>query len=57
MPNPAITAPTQVFVSPLTAPHGYDVTVTNATSTKNGSNVLVRATSGKPVSVLVRPRP
>ncbi len=30
VPNRSITAPTQVFVSPLTSPHGYDVRATNA---------------------------
>jgi hypothetical protein len=56
LPNRAIKAPTQVFVSPLTSPHGYDVKVTGATATKSGSIVLVRAASSRPVSITITPR-
>jgi hypothetical protein len=56
-PNPKITRPTQIFVSPLTSPHGYAVTVTGGSATKSGSIVQVRATSTKPVVVRVTPRP
>lgn len=56
VPDRSITAPTQIFVSPLTSPHGYDVTATNATYTRSGSTVLLRATSARPVSVVIRPR-
>jgi endoglycosylceramidase len=55
-PDPSITAPTQIFVSPLTSPHGYDVGVTGGRATKNGSYVQVRATSPDPVKVTVTPR-
>lgn len=48
--------PTQVFVSPLTSPHGYGVTATGASATKQGSLVLLRPTSSKPVSVQITPR-
>ena len=48
-PDPSITQPTQIFVSPLTSPHGYDVEVTGGTATKNGSIVLVKATLARPV--------
>ena len=56
LPNCAVKAPTQVFVSPLTSPHGYDVRVTDATATKKGSIVLVRAASSRPVSITITPR-
>jgi endoglycosylceramidase len=56
-PNPAITAPTQIFVSPLTAPKGYDVAVSGGHAQKAGSLVQVRATSRQPVTVSVTPRP
>ncbi len=56
-PDPGITAPTQVFVSPLTSPHGYDVQVSGGTFRKHGSTLLVRATSSRTVTVEVTPRP
>ncbi|MET0839207.1 MAG: cellulase family glycosylhydrolase [Marmoricola sp.] len=55
-PNRAITQPTQVFVSPLTSPRGYDVKVTGGTATKSGSIVLVNATSSSPVTVRITPK-
>src|SRR3954447_10140054 len=56
-PKLSIQQPTQIFVSPLTSPHGYDVQVTGGTATKTGSTVLVRATSAKTVTVKVTPTP
>src|SRR6478735_2341635 len=55
-PKLSIKAPTQIFVSPLTSPHGYDVKVTGGTATRSGSVVLVKATSSKTVTVKVTPR-
>ena len=57
VPDRTIKAPTQVFVSPLTSPKGYDVTASGATYSKKGSIVLVRATSGGPVTLVIKPRP
>jgi hypothetical protein len=56
-PKLSIKQPTQIFVSPLTSPHGYDVQVTGGTATRSGSVVLVKATSSKTVTVKVTPRP
>jgi len=55
-PKLSVQQPTQIFVSPLTSPHGYDVKVTGGTATKSGSLVLVRASSSKTVTVRVTPR-
>jgi len=57
LPDPGIIAPTQIFVSPLTSPHGYDVQVSGGTARKVGSLVRVRATSRRPVRLSVTPRP
>ena len=54
-PKLSIKQPTQIFVSPLTSPHGYDVKVTGGTATRSGSMVLVKATSSKTVTVKVTP--
>jgi endoglycosylceramidase len=56
-PRLTIKQPTQIFVSPLTSPHGYDVQVTGGSATKSGSYVQVRATSAKPVTVIITPKP
>ncbi|MET0520987.1 MAG: endoglycoceramidase, partial [Jiangellaceae bacterium] len=56
-PNTKIKQPTQIFVSPLTSPRGYDVKVTGGTATKSGSIVLVKATGSKTVTVKVTPKP
>ncbi|MEO7351443.1 MAG: hypothetical protein ABIR34_00090 [Marmoricola sp.] len=55
-PTPGISSPTQIFVSPLTSPHGYDVHVTGGRAQKAGSLVQVRATSLSQVKVTVPPR-
>ena len=39
-PKLSIKQPTQIFVSPLTSPHGYDVKVTGGSATKSGSVVM-----------------
>ncbi len=55
-PKLSIKQPTQIFVSPLTSPHGYDVSVAGGTATRSGSIVLVKATSRSPVTVRITPR-
>jgi endoglycosylceramidase len=55
-PDPRITAPTQIFVSPLTSPRGYDVQVSGGRAKQAGSLLYVRATSRQPVTVTVTPR-
>ena len=54
-PKLSIKQPTQIFVSPLTSPKGYDVSVTGGSATRKGSIVLVKATS-EPVTVKITPR-
>jgi Glycoside hydrolase family 5 C-terminal domain len=56
-PKLSIRQPTQIFVSPLTSPHGYAVKVTGGTATRSGSLVLVKATSSRSVTVKVTPTP
>ena len=56
-PDPSITQPTRIFVSPLTSPNGYDVDVTGGSASSSGSLVHVRATSTEPVSVTITPKP
>ncbi|MBO9523061.1 MAG: cellulase family glycosylhydrolase [Nocardioidaceae bacterium] len=53
----AIDAPTRIFVSPVTAPHGYDVVTSAGTVTKNGSYVDVDADTNDVVTISVTPRP
>jgi endoglycosylceramidase len=55
--DPAITAPTRIFVSPLTAPHGYTVTSSAGTVTKNGSYVDLTGTGSGTVNVTITPLP
>ena len=55
-PNLEITQPTQIFVSPLTSPHGYDVRVTGGSATKTGSIVQVSAMSSTTVTVKITPK-
>ncbi len=55
--NPSITAPTHIFVSPLTAPHGYTVTTNLGTVTKNGSYVDLANTGPGTVKVSITPLP
>jgi endoglycosylceramidase len=56
-PNPAVTAPTRIFVSPLTSPDGYDVSVTGGqVSSRSGQYVEVTADGTAPVRVQVTPR-
>jgi endoglycosylceramidase len=56
-PNPAVTAPTRIFVSPLTTPHGYDVGVTGGhVTSQSGQYVEIAADGSAPVSVHVTAR-
>jgi hypothetical protein len=55
--DPSITAPTRIFVSPLTAPHGYTVTTSAGTVTKNGSYVDLNGTGSGTVNVTITPLP
>ncbi|MCZ4498266.1 MAG: endoglycoceramidase [Marmoricola sp.] len=55
--DPSIAAPTKIFVSPLTAPHGYTVTSSSGTVTKNGSYVDLAVGTAGPVSVRITPLP
>jgi hypothetical protein len=53
----AIDAPTRIFVSPLTAPNGYDVVASAGTVTKDGSYVEIDADVDGRVQVTITPRP
>ena len=56
-PSPRITAPTEVFVSPLHYPQGYTVAVRNGRVVdRDGRVVKVRATRDQVVTVVVRRR-
>lgn len=52
----SIDAPTVVFVSPVTAPNGYDVVASAGTVTTDGSYVEIADAVG-PVKVTITPRP
>jgi hypothetical protein len=53
----SINAPTRIFVSPLTSPHGYDVTTSAGNATTNGSYVDIHAHSDGEIQVTITPRP
>ena len=55
--DPSIDAPTRIFVSPLTAPHGYDVATTEGTVTQDGSYVDLAVHTDTVVHVTITPRP
>jgi len=58
-PDPTISAPTRIFVSPLAfrhGPHGYRVAVTHADVRRHGHYLLVRAHSDRVVTVRITPR-
>jgi hypothetical protein len=55
--DPSIDAPTRIFVSPLTAPHGYTVTTSAGTVTKNGSYVDLDTDAAGTVNVTITPLP
>ena len=53
-PDPSITAPTRIFVSPLHYPHGFRVSVDHGSVvSRSARHVLVRADSGQVVTVRV----
>ena len=52
-PDPSVTAPTRIFVSPLHYPHGYRVIVRHGTYRRAGHFVLVRPNSTRTVSVRI----
>jgi endoglycosylceramidase len=56
-PDPAVTAPTRIFVSPLTTPDGYDVAVTGGHVTgRDGQYVDIAADGSAPVAVHISAR-
>ena len=56
-PDRRITAPTEIFVSPLHYPRGWKVRVTHGRVVeRKGSRLVVRATSARPVTVTVTRR-
>lgn len=55
--DPSIPAPTRIFVSPLTSPHGYTVTTSAGTVTQNGSYVDLDVDTATDVTVTITPVP
>jgi hypothetical protein len=55
--DPSIRAPTRIFVSPLTSPHGYDVAATGGTVSTHGSYVDLEADTAEEIQVTITPRP
>ena len=53
----SIDAPTRIFVSPITAPNGYDVVTNTGTVTTDGSYVEIDAPTNGQVQVTITPRP
>jgi endoglycosylceramidase len=54
--DPTIHAPTRIFVSPLTSPHGFDVTTSAGSATVHGSYVDVRTGTPGEIQVTITPR-
>jgi len=55
--DPSINAPTRIFVSPLTSPHGFDVHASAGAVSVHGSYVDIRAHSSEEIDVTITPRP
>ncbi len=55
--DPTIHAPTRIFVSPLTAPHGFDVTVSDGAVSVHGSYVDITTHTADEIQVTITPRP
>jgi len=55
--DPSIEAPTRIFVSPLTSPHGFDVSASAGTVSAHGSYVDIEATAADEIHVTITPRP
>jgi endoglycosylceramidase len=54
--DPSIHAPTRIFVSPLTSPHGYDVATTGGEARVHGSYVDIAADAPEEIQVTITPR-
>jgi len=54
--DPAIHAPTRIFVSPLTSPHGFDVAASAGDVSVHGSYVDLRADTTQEIQVTITPR-
>jgi endoglycosylceramidase len=55
--DPSIHAPTRIFVSPLTAPHGFDVDASGGDVSVHGSYVDVRTDTAEEIHITITPRP
>jgi hypothetical protein len=55
--DPSIDAPTRIFVSPLTSPHGFDVAASAGAVSVHGSYVDIRAHAPGEIQVTITPRP
>jgi endoglycosylceramidase len=55
--DPAIHAPTRIFVSPVTSPHGFDVVASAGDVSVHGSYVDLRTDSPEEIHVTITPRP
>jgi endoglycosylceramidase len=55
--DPSIAAPTRIFVSPLTSPHGFDVSTSAGTATVHGSYVDITSATTEEIHVTITPRP
>jgi hypothetical protein len=55
--DPSIHAPTRIFVSPLTAPHGFDVDASSGDVSVHGSYVDIRTDAAGEIDVTITPRP
>jgi endoglycosylceramidase len=55
--DPSIHAPTRIFVSPLTAPHGFDVDASAGDVSVHGSYVDVRTDTAEEIHITITPRP
>jgi endoglycosylceramidase len=54
--DPSIHAPTRIFVSPLTAPHGFDVAASAGDVSVHGSYVDVRTDTAEEIHITITPR-
>ncbi|HEX2893986.1 MAG TPA: cellulase family glycosylhydrolase [Marmoricola sp.] len=54
--DPSIHAPTRIFVSPLTSPHGFDVSASSGDVAVHGSYVDLRTDSAEEIQVTITPR-
>ena len=54
--DPSIDAPTRIFVSPLTSPHGFDVSASSGGVAVHGSYVDIHADAPEEIQVTITPR-